>query len=238
MRRGKKYQEALKKLGDNKGFLPEEALKLVKEAKVANFDETVELHVRLGVDPRQADQQVRGSINLPAGTGKTVRVIVFASGEKAKEAKEAGAIEVGGEELAKKIEGGWLDFESVVATPDMMRIVSRLGKILGPRGLMPNPKTGTVTNEVGKVVSELQKGRIEYRSDKFGLIHLPIGKISFSEKDLLRNYLAVMNELVRAKPAAAKGRYIKSVTVSSTMGPGIKIDPARFLEVSEEEAIA
>jgi large subunit ribosomal protein L1 len=238
MRRGKKYQEALKKIGENQAYLPEEALRLVKEARVANFDETVELHVRLGIDPRQADQQVRGSINLPAGTGKKVRVIVFASGEKAKEAKEAGAIEVGGEDLAKKIEGGWLDFEAVVATPDMMRVVSRLGKILGPRGLMPNPKTGTVTNEVGKVVGELQKGRIEYRSDKFGLIHLPIGKVSFSEKDLLQNYLTVMNELVRAKPAAARGRYIKSVTISSTMGPGIKIDPTRFLEVSEEEAIA
>ncbi len=238
MRRGKKYQEALKKISENQAYLPEEALRLVKEARVASFDETVELHVRLGIDPRQADQQVRGSINLPAGTGKKVRVIVFASGEKAKEAKEAGAIEVGGEDLAKKIEGGWLDFEAVVATPDMMRVVSRLGKILGPRGLMPNPKTGTVTNEVGKVVGELQKGRIEYRSDKFGLIHLPIGKVSFSEKDLLQNYLTVMNELVRAKPAAARGRYIKSVTISSTMGPGIKIDPTRFLEVSEEEAIA
>lgn len=238
MKRGKKYQEALKKLGENKGCLPEEAFSLVKEAKVANFDETVELHVRLGIDPRQADQQVRGSINLPAGTGKTIRVIVFASGEKAKEAKEAGAVEVGGEELAKKIEGGWLDFESVVATPDMMRVVSRLGKILGPRGLMPNPKTGTVTNEVGKVVKELQKGRIEYRSDKFGLIHLPIGKVSFSQKDLLQNYLTIMNELVRVKPAATKGRYIKSVTISSTMGPGIKIDPTRFLEVSGDEAIA
>jgi len=238
VRRGKKYQEALKKISENQAYLPEEALRLVKEARVASFDETVELHVRLGIDPRQADQQVRGSINLPAGTGKKVRVIVFASGEKAKEAKEAGAIEVGGEDLAKKIEGGWLDFEAVVATPDMMRVVSRLGKILGPRGLMPNPKTGTVTNEVGKVVGELQKGRIEYRSDKFGLIHLPIGKVSFSEKDLLQNYLTVMNELVRAKPAAARGRYIKSVTISSTMGPGIKIDPTRFLEVSEEEAIA
>lgn len=238
MRRGKKYQEALKKIGENQFYLPEEALKLVKESKVANFDETVELHVRLGIDPRQADQQVRGSINLPAGTGKTIRVVAFASGEKAKEAKEAGAVEVGGEDLAKKIEGGWLDFEAVVATPDMMRVVSRLGKILGPRGLMPNPKTGTVTNEIGKVVKELQKGRIEYRSDKFGLIHLPIGKVSFSERDLLQNYLAAMSELARVRPAAAKGRYIKSVTISSTMGPGIKIDPVRFLEVSEEEAIA
>ncbi len=238
MKRGKKYKEALKKIGVNKTYLPEEAFRLVKEARFANFDETVELHVRLGIDPRQADQQVRGSINLPAGTGKAVRVVVFASGEKAKEAKEAGAIEVGGEELAKKIEEGWLDFESVVSTPEMMRVVSRLGKVLGPRGLMPNPKSGTVTNEVGKVVKELQKGRIEYRSDKFGLIHLPIGKVSFSEKDLLRNYLAVMSELVRVKPAAAKGRYIKSVTISSTMGPAIKIDPTRFLEVAEEEAIA
>ncbi len=225
-------------MGQGSLYLPEEAIKLVKEAKVANFDETVELHVRLGIDPRQADQQVRGSINLPAGTGKTVRVIVFAAGEKAKEAKEAGADEVGGEELVKKIESGWLDFEAVVATPDLMKIVSRLGKILGPRGLMPNPKVGTVTLEVGKVVKELKRGRIEYRSDKFGLIHLPIGKVSFNEQDLLQNYLAVMNELVSVKPASAKGRYIKSVVLSTTMGPGIKIDPVKFLEVADQEAIA
>ena len=237
MRRGKKYRKALEKVDREKLYSPEEAVRLVKETATANFDETIELHIRLGIDPKQADQQVRGAINLPHGSGKTVRVIAFAQGEKAKEAKEAGAEEVGGEDLAEKIKGGWLDFDAVVATPDMMKVVSKLGRILGPKGLMPNPKVGTVTNEIGKVVSELKKGRVEYRSDKFGLIHVPIGKASFDEKMLLENYLAVMHEIVRAKPASAKGRYLKTVTLASTMGPGIKIDPNRALEMVEEEVV-
>ncbi len=237
MRRGKKYRKALEKVDREKLYSPEEAVRLVKETATANFDETIELHIRLGIDPKQADQQVRGAINLPHGSGKTLRVIAFAQGEKAKEAKEAGAEEVGGEDLAEKIKGGWLDFDAVVATPDMMKVVSKLGRILGPKGLMPNPKVGTVTNEIGKVVSELKKGRVEYRSDKFGLIHVPIGKASFDEKMLLENYLAVMHEIVRAKPASAKGRYLKTVTLASTMGPGIKIDPNRALEMVEEEVV-
>ncbi len=234
MKRGKKYREASEKFDREALYLPEEAVKLVKELATANFDETVELHVKLGIDPRQADQQLRGTINLPHGTGKEVRVIVFAQGEKAKQAKEAGADEVGGDELAQRIQEGWLDFEVAVATPDMMKVVSKLGRILGPRGLMPNPKSGTVTENVGKAVQELKKGRVEYRSDKFGLIHLPIGKASFKEEQLLENYLTAIEEIARAKPASSKGRFIQTVTLTSTMGPGIKIDPLRAQEVSEE----
>jgi large subunit ribosomal protein L1 len=237
MKKGKKYQEALKKIDKSKFYSPEEAVRLVKETAPANFDETVEVHIRLGIDPKQADQQVRGALNLPHGTGKSLRVIAFAQGEKAKEAKEAGAEEVGGEDLAQRIQNGWLDFDAVVATPDMMKIVSKLGRILGPRGLMPNPKVGTVTNDIGKVVSELKKGRVEYRADKYGIIHVPVGKVSFDEKKLFENYIALMQEIVRAKPSTAKGRYLKSVTLTSTMGPGIRIDPNRALEVVEEEVV-
>jgi large subunit ribosomal protein L1 len=233
-RRGKKYRAALEKFDRETLYLPEEAIKLVKEVATARFDETVELHVKLGIDPRQADQQLRGTINLPHGTGKEVRVIVFAQGEKATQAKEAGADEVGGEELAQRIQEGWLDFEVAVATPDMMKVVSKLGRILGPRGLMPNPKSGTVTEDVGKAVQELKRGRVEYRSDKFGLIHLPIGKVSFKEEQLLENYLAAIEEIARAKPASSKGRFIQTVTLTTTMGPGIKIDPLKAQEVSEE----
>jgi large subunit ribosomal protein L1 len=237
MRKGKKYQEALKKVDKSKFYSPEEAVRLVKETAPANFDETVEVHIRLGIDPKQADQQVRGALNLPHGTGKSLRIIAFAQGEKAKEAKEAGAEEVGGEDLAQRIQNGWLDFDAVVATPDMMKIVSKLGRMLGPRGLMPNPKVGTVTNDIGKVVSELKKGRVEYRADKYGIIHVPVGKVSFDEKKLFENYIALMQEIVRAKPSTAKGRYLKSVTLTSTMGPGIRIDPNRALEVVEEEVV-
>ena len=207
MRKGKKYQEVLKKIDKDKFYSPEEAVRLVKETAPANFDETVEVHIRLGIDPKQADQQVRGALNLPHGTGKSLRVIAFAQGEKAKEAKEAGAEEVGGEDLAQRIQNGWLDFDAVVATPDMMKIVSKLGRILGPRGLMPNPKVGTVTNDIGRVVSELKRGRVEYRADKYGIIHVPVGKVSFDEKKLFENYIALMQEIVRAKPSTAKGRY-------------------------------
>lgn len=234
MRRGKKYREALDKFDREALYLPEEAVKLVKEVAVANFDETVELHVKLGIDPRQADQQLRGTINLPHGTGKEVRVIVFAQGEKASQAREAGADEVGGEELAQRIQDGWLDFEVAVATPDMMKVVSKLGRVLGPRGLMPNPKSGTVTENVSKAVRELKKGRVEYRSDKFGLIHLPVGKASFKGEQLLENYLAAIEEIARAKPASSKGRFIQTVTLSTTMGPGIKIDPLKAQVISEE----
>lgn len=237
MGKGKKYQEALKKIDKSKFYSPEEAVRLVKETAPANFDETVEVHIRLGIDPKQADQQVRGALNLPHGSGKSLKVIAFAQGEKAREAKEAGAEEVGGEDLAQRIQNGWLDFDAVVATPDMMKIVSKLGRILGPRGLMPNPKVGTVTSDIGKVVSELKRGRVEYRADKYGIIHVPVGKVSFDEKKLFENYIALMQEIVRAKPSTAKGRYLKSVTLTSTMGPGIRIDPNRALEVVEEEVV-
>ncbi len=237
MEKGKKYEEVLKKIDKSKFYSPQEAVRLVKETAPANFDETVEVHIRLGIDPKQADQQVRGALNLPHGKGKSLKVIAFAQGEKAKEAKEAGAEEVGGEDLAQRIQNGWLDFEAVVATPDMMKIVSKLGRILGPRGLMPNPKVGTVTNDIGKVVSELKKGRVEYRADKYGIIHVPLGKVSFDEKKLFENYIALMQEIVRAKPSTAKGRYLKSITLTSTMGPGIRIDPNRALEVIEEKVV-
>lgn len=204
----------------------EQALGLALETATAKFDETVEMAVRLGVDPRQADQNVRGTVLLPHGTGKPVRVLVFAKGEKEREAKEAGADIVGGEELAKKIADGWMEFDRVVATPDMMAIVGRIAKILGPRGLMPNPKTGTVTFDVGKAVAELKAGKVEYRVDKAGIVHVPIGKKSFGLEKLKENAVAVLSSLLRAKPASAKGTYVQSIAVSSTMGPGVKVDPA------------
>lgn len=227
MKRGKKYQEALKKIDRSKLYSPLQAVKLVKESASANFDETVEVHIRLGIDPRQAEQQVRGVVVLPHGTGRTVRVAVFAQGEKAKEAEAAGADVVGGNDLAEKIQKGWLDFESAIATPDMMGIVGKLGKILGPRGLMPNPKAGTITFDVGKAVKDIKAGKIEYRVDKFGVIHVPVGKASFPERALVENYSVLLEEIIRAKPAAAKGRYIRSITIVSTMGPGVKIDPTK-----------
>ena len=224
-KRGKKYQEAMKQIDRESLYDPEEALKLVKSLASRKFDETVELHVKLGVDPRHADQQVRGAVVLPAGTGKTVRVAVFAKGEKVKEAEDAGADFVGAEELAEKVQGGWMDFDVAVATPDMMGVVGRLGRVLGPRGLMPNPKAGTVTFEVGKAIEEIKAGKVEYRVDKAGIVHVPVGKVSFAENDLIRNFKVLMDALIRAKPAASKGQYLKSVVVASSMGPGIKISP-------------
>jgi len=225
MKRGKKYKEAISKIDRNKLYEPAEALEVVKEISKVNFDETVEVHVKLGVDPRHADQQVRGTVSLPHGTGKTRKVLVFAKGEKIKEAEAAGADFVGGEELAEKIQGGWFDFDVAVATPDMMGVVGKLGKILGPRGLMPNPKAGTVTFDIERTVNELKAGRIEYRVDKTSIIHVPIGKVSFDVNMLLDNLNVFAEALIKAKPAAAKGQYMRSVTVCSSMGPGLKINP-------------
>jgi len=231
-KKGKKYSEAAKKLDEQKLYSPQEALTLVKELAYANFDETVEVAVRLGVDPRHADQQVRGTVVLPHGTGKTLRILVFAKGDAAKEAQEAGADYVGDEDLVEKIQGGWLDFDVAIATPDMMGTVGKLGRILGPRGLMPNPKAGTVTNEVGRAVQEAKGGKIEFRVDRTGIVHVPIGKVSFEAEKLLENFNAFMDAILRAKPAAAKGQYVKSVSVSSTMGPGIKINPSEVSKLA------
>lgn len=221
---GKHYRSAVEKVDHEKLYTPLEAVSLSKEVASAKFDETVEVHFRLGIDTRQADQQVRGSVSLPNGTGKDVRVAVFAEGDKAREAEAAGADIVGSDDLVAKIEGGWFDFDAAVATPDMMGKVGRLGKALGPRGLMPNPKLGTVTMNVAQIIGELKAGRVEYRADKFGICHVPIGRVSFEPAQLVENYGALMDEILRAKPAAAKGKYIKSITVTSTMGPGIKVD--------------
>jgi len=234
-RHGKKYRQALARTPRDVRFEdPVEALRLVKEAAFAKFDETVEVAVRLGVDPRHADQVVRGTVALPHGTGKAVRVLVLAQGEKAREAEEAGADVVGTNDLASKIEEGFDDFDVAVATPDQMGVVGKLGRILGPRGKMPNPKTGTVTMDVGKAVREAKAGKLEYRTDRGANVHVTIGKKSFDEKQLLENYAALVDEIVRAKPAAAKGRYIKTVTLTSTMGPGIHVDPARTRGIVDE----
>ena len=221
---GKLYRENAAKV-ENKLYTPKEALELLKETSFAKFDETVEVSIRLGVDTRKADQNIRGSISLPNGTGKTVRVAVFAEGEKAREAEAAGADIVGSDDLVAEIQKGNLDFDAAIATPNMMSKVGRLGRILGPRGLMPNPKLGTVTMDVEKMVKELKAGRVEYRADRYGICHVPLGKKSFDTKALLENYQALISEIVRVKPATAKGKYIKSVAVSTTMGPGIKVDP-------------
>ncbi|MCH5585920.1 50S ribosomal protein L1 [Shimazuella sp. AN120528] len=220
---GKKYQEAIQKVDREKVYEPVEALELVKSISTAKFDETVEAAFRLGIDTKKADQQVRGAVVLPHGTGKTKRVLVFAKGEKAKEAEAAGADFVGDEELVNKVQQGWLEFDVVVATPDMMGQVGRLGRILGPKGLMPNPKTGTVTFEVEKAVNEIKAGKIEYRADKAGNIHAAIGKVSFSTEQLTENLQALSDALTKAKPAAAKGTYMKNISVSSTMGPGVQV---------------
>ncbi len=230
---GKRYQAVLEKIDRERLYEPREALALVKETASARFDETVEVAVRLGVDPRHADQMVRGSLVLPHGTGKQVRVLVFAKGEHAKVAEEAGADFVGVEELAEKIQQGWLDFDVAIATPDVMRVVGRLGRILGPRGLMPNPKAGTVTFDVARAIREFKAGRVEFRVDKGGIIHLPIGKVSFSTDQLLENFYTLIEALLRAKPAAARGQYLRSITVSSTMGPGIKINPQKVARPRE-----
>jgi large subunit ribosomal protein L1 len=231
--RGKKYSAALDRFDRQHRGSVGEAVDTVKSLASAGFDETVELAVRLGVDPRKADQIVRGTLNLPAGTGRTARVAVFAAGEAANEARDAGADVVGADDLVTRIEGGFLDFDVAIATPDLMALVGRLGRTLGPRGLMPNPKTGTVTNDIARTVSEFKGGRVEYRTDKVGNIHVRVGKVSFPRERLLENIHAVVEELVRAKPAAAKGRYLKAVTLSSTMGPGVRIDPALARDVED-----
>jgi large subunit ribosomal protein L1 len=222
---GKKY-EASRKLVDKPAYPLPEAMPLVKKAAFAKFDESVELSMRLGVDPKHADQMVRGTVVLPHGLGKTTRVIVIASGEKVREAREADADEVGAEDLVQKIQGGWMEFDAVVATPDMMKSVGRLGKILGPRGLMPNPKTGTVTLDVARAVNELKAGKVEFRVDKTGIIHCAVGKVSFDAEKLADNARALISSVIRAKPASAKGHYVRNITVSSTMGPGIPIELA------------
>lgn len=236
-KKGKKYRAAREKIESGKSYAPLEGMSVVKDNAQANFDETIEAHFRLGIDTRQADQQIRGSISLPNGIGKSVRVLVFAEGDKAKEAEEAGADIVGSDDLVKQIQDGFLDFDAAVATPDMMSKVGRLGKVLGPRGLMPNPKLGTVTNDVSKIVNELKAGRVEYRADRFGICHVPIGKASFDVEKLVENYAALYAELLRAKPASAKGRYVKSIVVTSTMGPGVRFDSSvteNMLETAAE----
>lgn len=228
---GKKYVESTKLIDKSVLYSPTEALDLAVKTSKAKFDETVELHVRLGVDPRHADQQVRGAVVLPNGTGRTVRVLVFAKGDKAKEAQEAGADFVGADELVQKIQGeNWFDYDVVVATPDMMGVVGRLGRVLGPKGLMPNPKSGTVTFDVAKAIAEIKAGKVEYRVDKTAIVHCPIGKSSFGVEKLQQNFHALMDALIKAKPAAAKGQYVKSVSVSSTMGPGVKVNPTKVLD--------
>jgi large subunit ribosomal protein L1 len=232
MSAGKKFRDAKAKVEGGPHSVGD-AVRLAKEVAFAKFDETLEVAMRLGVDPKHADQMVRGTVVLPHGIGKTIRVLVFAAGEKIREAEEAGADHVGGEELAKKIEGGWLDFDSVVATPDMMRIAGRLGRVLGPRGLMPNPKTGTVTADVAKAVQELKAGKVEFRVDKAGIVQAPVGKLSFSAEQLAENASALIQAVIKAKPAAAKGKYVRSLTISSTMGPGIKIDDSALTSTAE-----
>ena len=230
MKRGKKYVEAAKLVDRATLYNTEEAVTLVKKASSAKFDETVEAHIRTGCDGRHADQQIRGAVVLPHGTGKKVRVLVFAKGAKATEAEAAGADFVGAEELIPKIQNdGWFEFDVVVATPDMMGVVGRLGRVLGPKGLMPNPKAGTVTMDVTKAVADIKAGKIEYRLDKTNIVHVPVGKVSFTEEQLADNFKAVMDAIVKAKPAAVKGQYIKNITLASTMGPGVKVDPAKFL---------
>ncbi len=224
---GKNYQEAVKAYDRDVLKEPAEALSIVKNIAKAKFDETVEVAFKLGIDTRHADQQIRGAVVLPNGTGKTRSVLVFAKGEKAKEAEQAGADFVGAEDMIAKIEQGWFDFDVVVATPDMMGLVGKLGRVLGPKGLMPNPKTGTVTFEVTRAIKEIKAGKIEYRADKAGIIHAPIGKVSFGETELLENYKTLAEIIVKAKPASAKGQFIRSVTVSSTMGPGVRINPLK-----------
>ncbi len=230
MKRSKKYQEAAKAIERTSLYEPEEAVKLVKQAATAKFDETIEAHIRTGCDGRHADQQIRGAVVLPHGTGKKVRVLVFAKDAKLEEAQAAGADYVGGDELIPKIQNdGWLDFDVVVATPDMMGIVGRLGRVLGPKGLMPNPKAGTVTMDVAKAISDIKAGKIEYRLDKTNIVHVPIGKASFTEDQLRENFQTLMEAILKAKPSAVKGQYLRSISLSPTMGPGVKVNPAKLV---------
>ncbi|MEJ7570339.1 MAG: 50S ribosomal protein L1 [Gaiellaceae bacterium] len=240
MQHGKRYNEARAKVDREQLYSPAEAIKLLKDLPDAKFDETVEAHFRLGLNVRHADQQLRGTIMLPHGTGKSVRVAVFAEGDKAREAEEAGADVVGAADLAKRVEEGFTDFDVAIATPDQMGNVGKLGRVLGPRGLMPNPKTGTVTFDVGKAVTDAKGGKLEYRTDRGACVHVSIGKKSFGERNLLENYAALLEEIVRAKPSASKGRYIHGVTITSTMGPGVKVDPTRvrgIVDELEQEAV-
>lgn len=230
-RKGKRYEEVIAKVDRNEYYDASEAIKLAVDTASAKFDETIEVHVRLGVDSRHADQQVRGAIVLPHGTGKTKKVLVFAKGEKAKEAEEAGADFVGAEDLVQKIQGeNWFDFDIIVATPDMMGVVGRLGRVLGPKGLMPNPKSGTVTFDVTKAVEEIKAGKVEYRLDKSNIIHVPVGKASFGAEKVFDNFKVLMDAIVKARPSATKGQYMKSVTVAASMGPGVKINPAKVTD--------
>jgi large subunit ribosomal protein L1 len=228
---GKRYEDGSRMFDRSQLYGPADAIRILKQMPATKFDETVELSIRLGVDPRQADQMVRGTVSLPHGTGKEVRVAAFAAGDAARQATEAGADVVGGEELVQEILGGKIDFDAAVATPDMMSVLGKAGRVLGPRGLMPNPKAGTVTEDIAKAVGEIKAGKLEYRVDRQANLHLIIGKSSFDEQSLIENYLAVVDEILRAKPAGAKGRYIRSVTISTTMGPGIRIDPSRIRDV-------
>jgi large subunit ribosomal protein L1 len=238
MRRGKRYRALYEQLDREREYSPGEAVATVKAMQSAKFNEAVEAHIRLGVNVRHADQQVRGTIALPHGLGKEMKVVVFAQGDKAREAEAAGADAVGADDLAERIQGGWTDFDVAVATPDMMPVVGKLGRILGPQGKMPNPKVGTVTDEVGKAVEQSKAGRVEYRTDRSGIIHLVIGRADFDEQRLLENYAALIDEIVRAKPAAAKGRYVRSVTLTTTMGPGVKVDPTKTRDLLEETVAA
>lgn len=235
-RAGKRYTEAAKQIDRAKLHDPEQAIRLTRAGARAKFDETIEVAFRLGVDPKHADQLVRGTVVLPQGSGRSVRVLVFAKGEKAKEAESAGADFVGAEDLVEKIQGGWTEFDVAVATPEVMGQVGRLGRILGPRGLMPNPKAGTVTPDVGKAVREVKAGKIEFRVDKFGIVHAPIGKASFSEQALLENFAALTDAILKAKPAAAKGTYIKTIALSSTMGPSVRVDPVKAQAIAAGRA--
>jgi large subunit ribosomal protein L1 len=235
-KQSKNYRAAQQKIERDRLYSPLAAVRLAREIASAKFDETVECHLRLGIDTRQADQQVRGSISLPHGLGKTIRVAVFAEGEKAREAEAAGADVVGSDDLIERIQEGFLDFDAAIATPDQMSKVGRIGRILGTRGLMPNPRLGTVTTDVGKMVDELKAGRVEYRADRFGICHVPIGKISFEENLLVENYAALLEEVVRVKPSSSKGRYLRSIAICTTMGPGIRIDPMRTRNLLEEDA--
>jgi large subunit ribosomal protein L1 len=234
-KRSKRYRQALELVDRQKLYDPREAVSIISKIPTSHFDESVEAAFRLGVDPRKADQMVRGTVSLPHGTGKEVRMLAIAEGDKAREAEEAGADMVGGAELLEKIQGGWFDFDVMIATPDMMSQVGKLGKLLGPRGLMPNPKAGTVTFELEKAIKDVKGGKIEYRVDRQGNVHLIIGKKSFEEQKLLENYVVVLEEILRAKPASAKGRYIRSITLSTTMGPGVKVDPSVVRDILDEE---
>jgi large subunit ribosomal protein L1 len=235
MQRSKSYRAALDAFEPDSVYSPMEAIKIARSNSNKKFDETLDVAMRLGVDPRKADQMVRGTVNLPHGTGKTARVLVFANGDKAEAAREAGADIVGGDELIERVNGGWLDFDAVVATPDMMGKVGRLGRVLGPRGLMPNPKTGTVTPDVVKAVTDIKGGKIEFRVDRHANLHFIIGKASFSEAQLAENYVAALDEVLRLKPASSKGRYLKKVTVSTTMGPGIQVDPNKTRNLTSDD---